>query len=66
MSPRPTHTGETDTDPTSPAVKAEMRASLQQTNAVNHAAKIARMEAPASQGFAGGVPEKIDEGDEPD
>jgi len=43
-----------------------MRASLQQTNAVNHAAKIARMEAPASQGFAGGVPEKIDEGDEPD
>jgi len=56
VSPRPNHAGENEADPTSP----------QQTNAVSHAAKVARMQAPALQGFAGGVPEKIDEGDEPD
>lgn len=39
--------------------------SSQQLNNDSHAAKIARMEAIASQGFSGGIPAKIDEGIEP-
>ena len=31
-----------------------------------HAAKVARMEVAASQGYGGGIPPKIDEGIEPD
>ncbi|ORY12027.1 white collar-1 transcript variant 2 [Clohesyomyces aquaticus] len=40
--------------------------SPQQTNNVSHAAKVARMEGAASQGYGGGIPPKIDEGVEPD
>ncbi|KAF2176351.1 hypothetical protein K469DRAFT_607411 [Zopfia rhizophila CBS 207.26] len=40
--------------------------SPQRTNNDSHAAKVARMEAAASQGYGGGIPPKIDEGIEPD
>lgn len=38
----------------------------QQANTDNHAAKVARMEAAAPQGYSGGIPTKIDEAIEPD
>lgn len=38
------------------------RQSPQSLNADSHAAKMARMEAAASQGFGGGIPAKIEEG----
>jgi hypothetical protein len=38
----------------------------QQVGQDSHAAKIARMEASASQGYTGGIPAKIDEGVEPE
>ncbi|KAF2466705.1 white collar [Lindgomyces ingoldianus] len=44
---------------------AEKR-SPQQSNTDSHAAKVARMEVAASQGYGGGIPPKIDEGVEPD
>ncbi|EON65167.1 hypothetical protein W97_04404 [Coniosporium apollinis CBS 100218] len=40
--------------------------SAQQAQNDSHAAKVARMEVQASQGFAGGIPPKIDEDVEPD
>lgn len=39
--------------------------SPQALNADSHHAKMARMEATASQGFGGGIPAKIEEGVEP-
>jgi hypothetical protein len=39
--------------------------SPQQANSDSHAAKVARMEVAASQGLAGGIPPKIEEGIEP-
>ena len=38
------------------------RKSPQSMNADSHSAKMNRMEAPAEQGFAGGIPPKIEEG----
>ena len=39
--------------------------SPQSQNIDSHNAKTARMEATASHGFGGGIPAKIEEGDEP-
>lgn len=50
--------------PPTPAPSQE-RKSPQRVNAESHAAKTARMEATASQGFGGGIPPKIEEGIEP-
>lgn len=41
------------------------RVSPMMANADSHAAKTARMEAAASQGYGGGIPAKIEEGIEP-
>jgi small neutral amino acid transporter SnatA (MarC family) len=48
-----------------PSTLAAEMASPQQANSDRHAAKVARMEASASQGYGGGIPEKIEEGVEP-
>lgn len=49
-------------------MQMQLSPSPQQQNVASHAAKVARMEvlADVSQGLAGGVPPKIDEGIEPD
>ena len=39
--------------------------SPQAANADSHNAKTARMEAASSQGYGGGIPAKIEEGEEP-
>ena len=44
---------------------AQERQSPQSINAGSHNAKMARMEAPATQGHGGGIPPKIEEGIEP-
>jgi hypothetical protein len=38
--------------------------SPRQASADSHAAKVARMEAAASQGYGGGIPQRIEEGNE--
>lgn len=45
---------------------ADPKMSAQQAQNDSHAAKVARMEVQARQGFAGGIPPKIDEDVEPD
>ncbi|TID13956.1 white collar [Venturia nashicola] len=55
-------TGNNDIPSASPA---EKRASAQEASMLSHAAKVARMEAPAHQGRSSGVPRSIDEGIEP-
>ncbi|KAF2500535.1 blue light regulator 1 [Lophium mytilinum] len=49
-----------------PSTKPTATTLAQQASAESHAAKVARMEIGASDGFSGGVPAKIDEGHEPD
>lgn len=54
--------GSNDNPPASPA---EKRASAQEASMMSHAAKVARMEAPAHRGRSSGVPHAIDEEIEP-
>ncbi|OCK84408.1 white collar-1 transcript variant 2 [Lepidopterella palustris CBS 459.81] len=71
-SPRHNHTilpnvNDTGAQPSIPATLAAAdKRTSQQANTDSHAAKVARMEVGASQGLAGGVPPRIDEGIEPD
>ena len=51
--------------PDSKSVALADQRSPQALNADSHNAKLARMEASASQGFGGGIPAKIEEGIEP-
>jgi PAS domain S-box-containing protein len=55
-------TGANDIPPISPA---EKRASAHEASMLSHAAKVARMEAPAHKGRSSGVPHSIEEADEP-
>jgi hypothetical protein len=50
---------------TSPLVQGEKRVPGQ-ASVDSHVSKVARMEATAPQGYGGGIPTRIDEGDEPD
>ncbi|KAF6219239.1 hypothetical protein HO133_005064 [Letharia lupina] len=54
-----------DQMPDNKSVPAPDQRSPQALNADSHNAKMARMEASASQGFGGGIPPKIEEGIEP-
>lgn len=47
------------------SVPLQQKRSPQGLNTDSHNAKLARMEAAASQGFGGGIPAKIEEGIEP-
>ena len=51
--------------PDGKSVAMQDQKSPQALNADSHNAKMARMEASASQGFGGGIPAKIEEGVEP-
>ena len=69
MSPTGTNTldliSSVDQMPENKSVPLPDQRSPQALNADSHNAKMARMEATASQGFGGGIPAKIEEGVEP-